>query len=301
MNDSKSNEQTLSGIVLHSIGGFYYVETADAVYECRARGHFRHEGITPVVGDKVKITCQSATRGTVEEVLPRKNCLVRPPVANIDCLVIVVSIADPAPNTLVLDKMLAMAIYRDITPVIVINKSDLQETAWLEQIYRSAGFEIFVTSAANQQSFLPLKEVLRGKVCAFTGNSGVGKSTILNHICPELQLETGEISQKLGRGRHTTRSAQLYPMQDGGYWADTAGFSSLDMERVEPIPKEWLEDVFPEFAPHIAFCRFTGCSHTKEKECGVRMAVDRGDICESRYANYVTLYEEAQKRVEWKK
>jgi ribosome biogenesis GTPase len=194
-----------------------------------------------------------------------------------------------------------MAIYRDIEPIIIINKSDLQDTAALEQLYRRAGFTVFATSATDPTSFLPLKEFLHGKICAFTGNSGVGKSTILNHICPELQLETGEISQKLGRGRHTTRSARLYPMQDGGYWADTPGFSSVDMERVEPIPKEWLEDVFPEFSSHVSSCRFIGCSHTKEKECGVRAAVTSGEISERRKESYVTLYDEAQKRVEWKK
>ncbi|MBP3388459.1 MAG: ribosome small subunit-dependent GTPase A [Clostridia bacterium] len=291
----------LQGIILQSIGGFYYVEAADAVYECRARGHFRKQGITPLVGDHVRISCQADDVGTLEEILPRKNSLIRPPVANLDCLVIVVSIAEPDPNPLVIDKMIAVAVYREIQPVIVINKSDLSDTVWLEDIYRKVGIPLFVVSAHISASCADLQAYLNGKVCAFTGNSGVGKSSILNRLRPELLLETGEISHKLGRGRHTTRSACLYPMEGGGYLADTPGFSSLDLDRVEPIAKEELENVFEEFVPHLGKCRFIGCAHVKEKDCAVRKAVELGEIASSRYENYVTLYEEAKKRREWEK
>ena len=291
----------LQGIILQGIGGFYYVEAADAVYECRARGSFRRQGITPVAGDLVRISCQTDDTGTVEAILPRKNSLVRPPVANLDCLVIVVSITEPEPNTLVIDKMIAVATYRQIQPVIVINKADLSDTGWLEDIYSKVGVPLFVVSANDPASCGELQHYLAGKVCAFTGNSGVGKSSILNRLRPELLLETGEISQKLGRGRHTTRSACLYPMEGGGYLADTPGFSSLDMDRVEPIPKEELESVFEEFTPHLGKCRFIGCAHVKEKECAIRRAVEAGEISPSRYESYVTLYEEAKNRREWEK
>ena len=288
------------GIVMQQNGGFYYVEAADAVYTCRARGILRRQGITPVAGDRVHISVQEDGTGVLEAVLERRNCLVRPPVANIDLLVLVASICQPRTNTLVLDKMIAIAEKQGITPIVVINKSDLGDPAELESIYRAVGLECFVVSAKDPQSLIPLRQRLAGKISVFAGNSGVGKSSILNGIDPQLQLSTGEISQKLGRGRHTTRTATLYHLADG-YLVDTPGFSSLDMEQVEPIYKEDLPFCFREFEPYEGTCRFAGCAHYKEPGCGVRQAVEAGEIPASRYESYVTMYEAVKDIKEWEK
>lgn len=291
---------TVQGIIVNSIGGFYYVEVADTVYTCRARGVFRRQGITPVVGDCVTITLQDDENGVLEEVLERKNVLVRPPVANLDVLVLVASVCHPKTNTLVLDKMIAIAEKKGICPIIVINKSDLGDPSELEAIYRSAGLECFTVAANNPVSVEPLRRRLAGCICAFAGNSGVGKSSILNSIDPTLQLSTGEISEKLGRGRHTTRTATLYRLANG-YLADTPGFSSLDMEQVESIRKDELADCFREFAPYEGKCRFIGCAHYREPNCAVRHAVEAGEISASRYDSYVAMYEAVKDKKEWEK
>ncbi len=288
------------GIVLQSIGGFYYVETADAVYTCRARGAFRRQGITPVAGDRVEIEIQPTGEGSVVTVLERCNSLLRPPVANLDLLVLVASVCQPTTNTLVLDKMIAIAEKKRITPIVVINKSDLANPTELEDIYRKAGIECYVVSATEPATLEPLRQRLIGKISVFSGNSGVGKSSILNVLDPSLVLETGEISQKLGRGRHTTRTATLYRFA-GGYLVDTAGFSSLDVEQVETIDKDALADCFREFEPFVCNCRFVGCAHYKEPHCGVRQAVEDGDIALSRYESYVTMYEAVKDKKEWEK
>ncbi len=288
------------GIVLRCVGGFYYVETADAVYTCRARGAFRKQGLTPMVGDRVEIAIQPSGEGTLVRVQERRNCLLRPPVANLDLLVLVASVCQPNTNTLVLDKMIAIAEKKGITPLVVINKADLADPTELESIYRKAGLECYVVSATEVTSLMPLRERLKGQVSVFSGNSGVGKSSILNGLDPSLTLETGEISQKLGRGRHTTRTATLYHFA-GGYLVDTPGFSSLDMEQVESISKEELSDCFREFAPFVADCRFIGCAHFKESCCGVRKAVEDGKIAASRYESYVSMYEAVKDKKEWEK
>ena len=294
------SNQTKSGIILQSIGGFYYVETADAVYECKARGAFRKEGITPLSGDRVTVSVQGDGVGVLEEILESRNRLLRPPVANLDCLAIVVSVTDPKPNLFLLDKMIALAEDNAIEPIVVITKSDLDDTAMLEAVYRQAGFPLFVVTNTDAESVIPLKAFLKGKITAFTGNSGVGKSSLLNLIDPALHRETGEISKKLGRGRHTTRSVVLFPWSDGGYLADTPGFSALDLERTQPIDKERLFDCFREFSPYFGACRFTGCSHIHEPDCAVRAAVKAGEISPSRYESYVNLYKEAEQRKPWK-
>ena len=288
------------GIVMQQNGGFYYVEAADAVYTCRARGILRKQGLTPVAGDRVNISVQEDGTGVLESILERRNCLVRPPVANIDLLVLVASICQPRTNTLVLDKMIAIAEKQGITPIIVINKSDLGDPAELENIYHAVGLECFTVSAKDPASLIPLRQRLAGQISVFAGNSGVGKSSILNGIDPSLQLSTGEISQKLGRGRHTTRTATLYHLADG-YLVDTPGFSSLDMEMVEPIYKEDLPYCFREFEPYEGTCRFSGCAHYKEPGCGVRQAVEAGEIPASRYESYVTMYEAVKDIKEWEK
>ncbi len=288
-----------SGVILQSIGGFYYVETADAVYECRARGVFRKERITPLSGDRVTIMVQDDGSGILQEILPRRNVLVRPPVANLDCLAIVASIAEPRPNLQLLDKLIAVAENAGIEPIVVITKSDLDDTQALETIYRHAGFPVFSVNHTSVESAAPLKAFLQGKITALTGNSGVGKSSLLNIIDPHICRETGEISKKLGRGRHTTRSVILLPLSCGGYLADTPGFSALDLERTQPIDKDALFDCFREFEPYFGKCRFTGCSHVHEPNCAIRAAVETGEISRSRYDSYVAMYEEAKTRKSW--
>lgn len=292
--------KSVQGIVLRSIGGFYYVEAADMVYTCRARGIFRRQGITPVAGDRVVISVEDDGTGMLEEVLERKNVLVRPPVANLDVLVLVASVCHPRTNTLVLDKMIAVAERKGICPVIVINKSDLGDPTELENIYHSTGLECFTVSATDAQSLEPLRRRLAGQICVFAGNSGVGKSSILNGIDPSLELSTGEISEKLGRGRHTTRTATLYHLADG-YVVDTPGFSSVDMEQMETIGKDELADCFREFAPYEGKCRFIGCAHYREPNCAVRQAVEAGEVAQSRYDSYVTMYEAVKDKKEWDK
>lgn len=288
-----------SGLILQSIGGFYYVETAEAVFECKARGAFRKEHITPLSGDRVTITTYDDGTGILEEILPRRNMLVRPPVANLDCLAIVASVTEPKPNLQLLDKLIAIAEDAAIEPIVVITKSDLDDTAALEAVYRGAGFPLFVITNIAPSSAQGLKAFLQGKITAFTGNSGVGKSSLLNLIDPALCRETGEISKKLGRGRHTTRSVMLFRLSDGGYLADTPGFSALDIERTQPIDKDDLFHCFREFEPYFGKCRFTGCSHVHEPDCAIRAAVEAGRIAPSRYDSYVAMYEEAKLRKPW--
>ncbi len=290
---------TQQGLLLQVIGGFYYVEAAGAVYECKARGTLRREGMTPVAGDHVLIAISDEMHGTVEEVLPRRNVLVRPPVANLDCLAVVASVAQPRPNLLLLDKMIALAEDKGIEPLLIVTKIDLDGEVFPEDVYRQAGFSVFSVTNTDPATVQALKDVLQGRVTAFTGNSGVGKSSLLNLIEPSLMRETGEISQKLGRGKHTTRSAVLIPLPRGGYLVDTPGFSSLDTERAATVDKERLEDCFREFAPYLGDCRFAGCSHVHEPDCAIRTAVEQGDIAASRYDSYVTLYKEASMRKSW--
>ena len=291
--------ETVQGIVIQSIGGFYYVEAADAVYECRARGIFRKREMTPLAGDHVRFTPQEGGTGSLDAVESRRNFLVRPPVANVDCLLVVAAVTDPAPHLLVLDKMIAIAEYKGIEPVVVVNKCDLGSTQALEEIYRKAGLQVIALSAGKGQGIDELRTHIAGKVSVLTGNSGVGKSSLLNRIDPALQLETGEISRKLGRGRHTTRVACLYPLAGGGYIVDTPGFSSLDMEKAERIPKEELAGCFREFGALAGRCKYASCTHVKEDGCAVLAAVERGAIAPSRQESYAAMYNDAKEWKEW--
>ncbi len=291
--------QQYSGLILESMGGFYYVETAEGILECKARGSFRKENLTPLAGDRVTVTETTDGVGVVDEILPRRNCLVRPPIANVDQLAIVASVAEPKPNVLLLDKLIAIAEDNAIDPLVVITKSDLDDTLFLETVYRKAGLPVFVVTHTDPDTAATLKEFLVGKITAFTGNSGVGKSSLLNLIDPTLCRETGEISKKLGRGRHTTRSVNLFPLSGGGYLADTPGFSALDIERTQPIDKDALFDCFREFGSYFGKCRFTGCSHVHEPDCAIRAAVEAGEIAVSRYESYTAMYEEAKLRKPW--
>ncbi|MBP1557051.1 MAG: ribosome small subunit-dependent GTPase A [Oscillospiraceae bacterium] len=287
----------MTGRIIRQTGGFYYVETERGVIECRARGLFRKEKITPLVGDNVEVDMTENGKGYVTAILPRKNSLVRPPVANIDLLLLILSITDPAPNLSIVDKMLAIAEHKDIEAAIVVTKADLADTTSLCETYRKAGYQVV---SINSLSDSPdaIKPLIEGKICVLAGNTGVGKSTLLNALDPELMLKTGETSKKLGRGRHTTRVTELFELC-GGYIADTPGFSSLETMQLEIIKKDALEFCFKEFEPYIGQCRFTGCSHTKEKGCAVLQALAEGEIAPSRHESYLQMYEEAKQIKDW--
>ncbi len=289
---------SVEGIILKSIGGFYYVEAAEAIYECKARGNFRKKGVKPVAGDRVIITVPESGYCALEEVLPRKNSIIRPPLANIDMLVIVVSTCDPSPNTLIIDKMTACAVSKGIEPVIVISKCDLSAPDTIVGLYSLSGIKTIKFSSTDNRGLDEIRKLLNNKVTAFTGNSGVGKSTLLNALFPDLNLATAEISEKLGRGRHTTRSVELFKAE-GGYVADTPGFSTVDLERYDVIDKDELKFAFPEFEDYLDNCRFTSCSHTCEKGCAIVEAVLQGKISSSRHQSYVTMYNEVKDLKKW--
>ena len=294
-------KQRLDGLILQGVGGFYHVEAADAVYICRARGLFRKDKRVPVAGDRVGIAVDGDGTGVIEVLRERRNMLVRPPVANLDLLAVVASVTDPSPNTLVMDKMIALAEINGIEPVIVITKTDLKAPDALEEIYRRAGFAVFVVSAQAPESIEPLRKVLSGKLSAFTGNSGVGKSSLLNRLDPRLSRETGETSKKLGRGRHTTRTTVLYRQPGGGYIADTPGFSSIEFERTQMIRKEALSGCFREFDAYFGKCRYGSCTHMGEDGCAVGQAVREGRIPPSRLESYQAIYREVKDWKEWEK
>lgn len=283
---------------MKSIGGFYYVRCDDKEYECKARGSFRKSGNSPCVGDKVIIAVPEEGFSAIEEILSRKNKLKRPALANIDTLVIVCSTVDPAPNFAVIDKMTAAAVNNNMTPVIVVSKNDLQNGDEVAKIYRNSDIAVFQCSPDNTEEAKKLRDFLKGKVTAFTGNSGVGKSTLLNMLFPDLELQTGQISQKLGRGRHTTRVVELFEL-DGCFVADTPGFSTVDLQRYEMIDKTQLQYCFPEFEKYLGECQFTSCSHTCEKGCRILQALNDGEIEQSRHRSYVAMYNEVKDIKSW--
>lgn len=289
------------GIIVKGIGGFYYVEATDShIYECKARGVFRKEGITPLVGDRVLISLSGDdSYHSIERIEPRKNELRRPPVANLDRLFIVVSSCEPNPNALVTDRLTALAVKQGIEPIIVLNKSDLKDISEWKAAYESAGFVTIVANGKTGQGAEEIKALLKDHTSAFTGNTGVGKSTLLNCVDPNLALATGEISRKLGRGRHTTRECTLLKTC-GGYVADTPGFASLEFDQKDLIKKEELPDCFPEFAPFVEQCKFyPSCAHMSDKGCAVRAAAEEGVIAASRYHSYQLLYDEVKDIKDW--
>ncbi len=288
----------LNGIILKGIGGFYYVEAAGEVYECKARGVFRKEKITPLVGDYVEISVDEHGKNSIDRILERKNFFNRPPIANVDNLVIVSSTCDPKPNFLIIDRLTAIAFYKNVRPIVVFTKDDLYSADEFCRRYKSAGIESFVVSNKSGLGVDDVIKVLDGSVSVFTGNSGVGKSSLLNCIEPSFSLETAEISKKLGRGRHTTRHVELFKINNG-YIADTPGFSSLDFETNDIIKKEELADCFPEFSEYLGLCKFSSCSHTGDKGCKVVEAVNDGKIDLSRHESYVSLYNEVKNIKDW--
>lgn len=289
----------MTGILIKAISGFYYVSCDGNVYECKARGNFRKAGVSPVVGDTVEFVLTDVTHGIVEKICERKNLFNRPLVANIDKLFIVSAYSTPAPDTLMIDRLTALAIYNNIEPVIVFNKSDMGSFDEFYKIYSSAGFKTYVVSAKGNVGIDQLKSEMHNSVCAFSGNSGVGKSSILNALFPKLQLKTGEISNKLGRGRHTTRHTELFFVGDGAYVVDTPGFSTVDTNEDLYDFKLSLADCFPDFSDFLCGCKFTSCSHTTEKGCAVLQAVHCGSIQKSRHDSYVALTSELKDVSAW--
>ncbi len=288
----------MTGILIKAISGFYYVSSDNKVYECKARGNFRKTGISPVVGDSVEFSRTDDTHGVVESVNPRKNFLTRPLVANIDKLFIVSAYTTPSPDTLMIDRLSALAVYNNIEPIIVFNKADMGDFDAFYNIYRKSGFKTFVVSAKENEGLEPLFSEINGCVCAFAGNSGVGKSSILNAIYPDLRLKTGEVSEKLGRGRHTTRHTELFSAKNG-FVVDTPGFATIDNNENLYDFKISLAKCFPDFSDYIYDCKFTSCMHVNEKGCGLIEAVNRGDIQKSRHESYVALMNELKDVSPW--
>ena len=284
--------------IIKALSGFYYVQTEDGVIECRARGRFRRQDQSPLVGDFVRITRQ-ADKGVLEALLPRKNAFIRPAVANIDQLVVLASCAIPVTEPFLIDRVLAIAQLQSVPALVVVNKDDLAPAQPLAEIYRRAGVPVLVTSAETGEGIEALREALAGKLSCLTGNSGVGKSSLLNRACPQLCLPVGEVSEKLGRGRHTTRHIELYSLGADTFVADTPGFSAFDTERMELVHKEQLQYAFPEFAPYLGHCQFPDCAHRKEPGCAVRKALAEGKIGQTRYDSYERLYELASQIKEW--
>ncbi len=288
----------IQGLIIKGIGGFYYVETANGLLECKARGAFRKEKITPMAGDRVLV---NEVEHTIDEILPRTSALQRPPVANIDRLFIVISATQPRPNTLLVDRLTAIAVKNNIEPIIVLNKTDLENVDELVDIYSKTKFTLIRACGKTGEGVDEIRNELKGHISAFTGNTGVGKSTLLNWINPELNLETSEISQKLGRGKHTTRESTLIKLDDNTYVADTPGFASIEALADQIILKDDLDLYFPEFEDFLPECKFyPHCSHVKDKGCRIReLAEEDKEISISRYNNYIKLYQEVENVKEW--
>lgn len=290
--------QRLQGRILRSISGFYDVQIESGLITCRARGILRKAGNSPLTGDLVEISVEKG-KGMVERILPRKNAFVRPAVANVDALVVFAANVNPVTEPFLIDRVAAIAGDQEVPVYLVVNKCDLDPAIDLVRIYEHAGFPVIRTSAETGEGVEELRTLLAGKLTAFTGNSGVGKSSVLNRLAPGLALETGEVSEKLGRGRHTTRHVELYPLGENTYVADTPGFSSFDTDQMEMILKENLQYSFPDFGPYLGKCRFDDCSHRKEPDCAVRGAVEAGEIEPSRYDSYLRLYEKSSQIKPW--
>ena len=291
------NKKT-EGMIVRSLSGFYDVTTTEGIITCRGRGSLRKRGLTPLTGDRAVITLENG-KGMVEEILPRRNSFVRPAVANVDALVIFAANVNPVTEPFLIDRVAAIAGDQEVPVHLCINKCDLDPAMDLERIYRSAGFSVIVTSARTGEGIEELRQLLKGKLTAFTGNSGVGKSSVLNCLCPKLELPTGEVSDKLGRGRHTTRHVQLYRLEEGTYVADTPGFSSFDTDQMELILKENLQYAFPDFGAFLGQCQFHDCSHRKEPGCAVTAALSEGKIQPTRYDSYLRLYDKFSRIKLW--
>ncbi len=288
-----------TGLIVKALSGFYYVNSADRVYECRGRGKLRQEGSSPLVGDHVDFVLSDEGKGTINSIHPRRNSFARPAVANIDCMVVLACAVNPVTDPFLIDRVTALAENAACEVIVCINKADLNSGDDLFAIYEHTNYTLIRTSAVTGQGIDILRAAIADKICAFTGNSGVGKSSLLNALSPGLRIQVGEVSDKLGRGRHTTRHVELFSLGNGAFIADTPGFSSFDIEKTDHIPKENLQYAFNEFSPHLGKCRFDDCAHINEPECAVLEAVSQGIVSPSRYASYVRLYEYAAQVNDW--
>lgn len=287
--------------IIKALSGFYYVQTEDGVVECRARGRFRRQDQSPLVGDFVRITRQGAGKGVLEELLPRKNAFIRPAVANIDQLVVLASCAVPVTEPFLIDRVLAIAQLQSVPALVVVNKDDLASAQPLAEIYRRAGVPVLVTSAETGEGIDALRAALAGKLSCLTGNSGVGKSSLLNALDASFGIATGAVSERLGRGKHTTRHVELYALGDDTFVADTPGFASFEVDMVDPISCENLQYAFREFRPYIGQCRFRDCAHLKEPGCAILAAVEAGKIAPERHESYARLYALSAQVCDWEK
>lgn len=290
--------KTQTGRIVRSLSGFYEVQTGSGIVTCRGRGSLRRTGDSPLTGDLVEISVEKG-KGMVEKILPRKNSFVRPAVANIDALVVFAANVNPVTEPFLIDRVAAIAGDREVPVYICINKCDLDPAVDLRRIYQKAGFPVICASAESGEGVEQLRQLIKGKLTAFTGNSGVGKSSMLNALCPQLRLPTGEVSEKLGRGRHTTRHVELYNLGDDTFVADTPGFSSFDTDQMDVMLKENLQYAFQDFGSHIGNCQFHDCTHRKEPGCAIRAAVDKGALEPTRYDSYLKLYEKASQIKQW--
>ena len=287
------------GIIVKALSGFYYVAAGDSIIECKARGRFRLDGSSPLVGDRVECSLDANGKGRVDRVLPRRNWFIRPAVANIDLLVFLAANVNPVTDPFLIDRLSVIAEEAGCGLVICINKSDLDPGERLFSLFSKTGYPVVRTSAETGEGADALRELLRGKVSAFTGNSGVGKSSLLNVLLPGANIKTAEVSEKLGRGKHTTRHVELYSLGEDTYIADTPGFASLDVMMTNVIEKDQLQYDFIDFARYLGKCRFHDCAHLKEPDCAVRAAVQAGEIDESRYRSYIRLYELSAQHKFW--
>ena len=290
--------KTSQGRIIRSLSGFYEVQTEQGTVTCRARGNLRRGSQIPLTGDMVSVSIERG-KGMVEKIHPSRNSFVRPAVANIDALVVFAANANPVTEPFLIDRVAAIAGDQEVPVILCVNKCDLDPAQDLIRIYTHAGFEVIAASAETGEGIEQLRELIKGKLVAFTGNSGVGKSSILNRLCPALQLPTGEVSEKLGRGRHTTRHVELYDLGDGTLVADTPGFSYFDTDQMDVMLKENLQYAFPDFGVYLGKCQFHDCSHRKEPGCAVTAALAAGELEPTRYDSYLRLYEKASQIKLW--
>lgn len=289
----------VEGIIIKALSGFYYVAAEGQIIDCKARGRFRLDGSSPLVGDRVQCSLDANGKGRVDVVYERKNWFIRPAVANIDTFVFIAANTNPVTDPFLIDRFSVIAAEAGCELVICINKTDLDPGDSLYAIFTKAGFPVVRTSAETGAGLEELTQLLNGKVCAFSGNSGVGKSSIINALLPDAHIKTAEVSEKLGRGKHTTRHVELYALGADTYIADTPGFASLDVTMTNVILKEQLQYDFPDFEPYLGRCRFLDCAHLKEPDCAVTAAVTAGEISQSRYRSYARLYEISAQHKFW--
>ncbi|MBO4694164.1 MAG: ribosome small subunit-dependent GTPase A [Clostridia bacterium] len=297
--DMADSNNSQTGVIVKAISGFYYVSCLNRIFECKARGNFRHSEISPIVGDKVSFDIISHNSGVIVEILPRKSALSRPLIANIDKIIIVSAFKNPSPDTYLIDRLTAIAVYNNITPVIVFNKSDTGDFSEFERIYKNAGFNTYIVSALFRDSLNELKNEFQDCICAMCGNSGVGKSSLINALFDGFSLKTAEVSISLGRGKHTTRHTELFENDVGGFVADTPGFSSIEQRDNLYDFKQNLVRCFPDFMPYYGNCAFSDCTHTCEPGCGILDALNSGLIEKTRHLSYTALSGELKSVTGW--